>query len=356
MASISGNVTVAGDPDDWIACAFDANTHAFAGVAAASSGTYEITGLTAGKAYVVACRPKSGPVWASGRATSANDYTLPTDPVTTPYLYKASALSPLDANFADVVLLMHMDGSNDGATFTDVTGKTVTRVGAVTKTGVKQFGTASAYFDGTDDYLTLADNDALDFGTGDFTVECWVYANKSSQTNSFPRLLAKGNFGTTGGWNLVYIKSTGEIYFDIYTPTAVGFLVGTLTDDVWTHVAACRSGSTVYTWLNGSAGASSSNSTNLTNASALAIGAEPAATGDFLGYIDDVRLTKGVARYTSTFTAPSAAFPDNGNAYTGGSEPTWPTTPGNTVVDGGVTWTNMGHLVRPLMHGPLVAA
>lgn len=356
MASISGSVTIAGDPDDWIATAFDADTHTFAGVAAVSAGSYTISGLTAGKAYMVACRPKSGPAWLAEQAKTVNDYTVPADPVTTPYLYKATTATPQDADFANVSALLHMDGSNDGTTFVDVTGKTVTRVGGVvTKTATKRFGTASAYFEGSDDYLTLADTAALNFGTGDFTVESWVYAAKASQTASFPRLLAKGNFGTTGGWNLVYIKSTGELYFDIYTPSAVGFLVGTLPDNTWTHVAACRSGSTVHTFLDGVSGASSSNSTNLINTSTLAIGAEPAGTGDFLGYLDEIRLTKGVARYTSVFSPPAAAFANSAAALTAATEPTWPTTPGNTVADGDVTWTNMGELLDPLIAGPLIA-
>ena len=90
MASISGSVTIAGDPDDWIACAFDADTHAFAGVAVVSAGSYTISGLTAGKAYVVACRPKSGPAWSAGRVTIIGDYTTTSNPNDFPYIFKAT--------------------------------------------------------------------------------------------------------------------------------------------------------------------------------------------------------------------------------------------------------------------------
>ena len=66
---------------------------------------------------------------------------------------------------------MHMDGNDNGTTFTDECGKTVTAHGDVcTKTAEKKFGTASAYFDGVDDYLSLADSDDWNFSSGDFTI------------------------------------------------------------------------------------------------------------------------------------------------------------------------------------------
>lgn len=101
MASINGSVTLAGDPDDWIACAFDADTHAFVGSAAVADDAYEITGLTAGKAYMIACRPKTGGTWQANNSDYAfGDYAVPTDPEATPYIFKITAPEGASAIYA----------------------------------------------------------------------------------------------------------------------------------------------------------------------------------------------------------------------------------------------------------------
>ena len=355
MAALSANVVLTGDPDDWIAVAWDAETHAFGGEAPILNGSFSITGLTAGRAYMVACRPKTGPAWKAEAGFSLGNLVIPTNPIAKPYIFKATTATPRDPEFSKVVALLHMDGANDGTTFSEVTGKTVTRYGAVTKTSVKKFGTASAYFDGIDDYLTIADSPGLNLGTGDFTIELWAYGNRANQSQSFPRFLAKGNFGTLGAWNLVWIASTGDVYFDIYTPSTVGLLVGTMPNDAWSHMAITRSGSNVQTFMNGVVGSSVSNSTNLNITSTLAIGAQSSGSGVFRGYIDEVRITKGFARYTSPFTPPSSPFVDTAGALSGNTEPEWPTNTDETVSDGDITWSNMGRLIRPLIQGPAIA-
>ena len=214
---------------------------------------------------------------------------------------RAGGVVPTDAdpNFSSVSLLLHMDGENNSTTFTDSSPapKTASRNGDVKiRTAQSKFGVASALFDGVDDALLYTGDAPFQFGTGDFTIELWFYAAKADQTQDFPRLLAKGNFGTVGGWNLVYFKADGGLGFDIYTPSAVFFSVGVAADNTWHHVAVTRQGTTVRTFLNGVLGASGTSSTDLADNLPLAIGAEPSIASDFKGYIDDVRITKGVAR------------------------------------------------------------
>lgn len=221
-----------------------------------------------------------------------------------------------DPNYASVVLLVNFDGANGATAATDgsPSPKSVGFAGgAQLSTAQAKFGPSSLLLDGADDVVNLSNVADFVFGTGDFTIELWFYAQKSAQTNDFPRIIAKGNFAATGGWNLVYLKSSGELYFDIYAPSTISTLIATAADNTWNHVAISRQGTNLRTFLNGVAGGTATNSTNLSDASTLSIGAEPSFASDFKGYIDDVRLTKGVARYTAAFTPPTAAFP----AYAG---------------------------------------
>lgn len=371
MASISGNVTVTGDPDDWIATAFDADTHAYAGVAAVSEGGYTISGLTAGKAYVVACRPKTGPVWAASRETLVDNYVVPASPASTPYIFKATTAPVGDADFASVSLLLHCDGTNNSTTFTDVTGKTVTAGGnAKISTTQSKFGGASAAFDGNGDYLRVPYATSLDLGSGDFTVEAFIYV--TAYSSGYACLCGTYTFGTVdggsqnSGW-LVGIGPTGKLLFGWGNNGAFTTLVessGAVGTGAWKHVAVVRSGTALKLYINGTNDGSATKSDNITvSKSYLYVGSYNRsdtpyqAANSINGYIDEVRITKGVARYTgSSLTPPSAAFLDQASAKTGSSEPAWGTTPDSTTEDDGVTWTNMGRLIQPLMQGPLIAA
>lgn len=348
MASISGSVTIAGDPDDWIACAFDADTHAFAGVAAVSAGAYEITGLTAGKAYVVACRPKTGPAWAASRVTAETDYTVPTDPVSTPYLFKATSPGITDS------VLLHMDGANGGTTFTDETGKSWSVVGdAKTSTAQSKFGGSAGLFDGNDAITTPADTD-FQFGTGDFVIETWLYPTSSVAAADFighRNVLDPDTFWfvrrDTSGNVRFYNKVSTSVIFDITTSGA------TVPNNAWSHVACVRNGTAINVYINGtSRGSATTSSAMAYPAYPLRIGAGD-DTGGLIGYMDEVRLRADNAGITGNFTPAASAYL---GSSTGSTEPTWPTTPGNTVADGDVTWINMGQLVQPLMQGPLIAA
>jgi hypothetical protein len=322
MASISGNVTIAGDPDDWIACAFDADTHAFSGVAAVSGGAYSISGLTAGKAYVVSCRPKSGAAWAArDYSLSQGDYCVPFDPATTPYTFKATSVAVADPYFDNVVLLLPCDGGNNSTTFTDVKGHTVTANGnAKLSTSQAKWGASSAVFDGNSDYLHLTDSDDWTFG-GDFTLEAWVYPVATASMYIFS--FSVGTYTLT-----VKLDSLLKVQASVFT-----LITGTTSAQLsqWNHVAFTRSGTTVRVFLNGNLEASANDPSAYTvNCSNNRI-SESAQT--FNGYVDDIRITKGVARYTSSFSVASSAFPTQAGGGTGTSEPTWPITPGATVVD-----------------------
>jgi hypothetical protein len=232
---------------------------------------------------------------------------------------------PGDTYFANVVSLLHMEGSNNGTTFTDVKGKAWTNAGnAVTSTTQKKFGTTSAYFDGNIDYISTPAHNDLEFGTSPFTIECWIYiAGNSPQAGGpgyrYATIVSElssnvggvafsiAGSGTTTGTGLLWEdKSTGSSISGTWTVT--------VSQGAWHHVAMSRDGATIYLALDGTV-----YSTSVTGGVSRTIGSAsyPMLVGrqnvssftyDFNGYIDELRITKGTARYTANYDVPTAAF------------------------------------------------
>ena len=215
---------------------------------------------------------------------------------------------PNDPNFAFNSLLLHGNGTNGSTVITDSSGspKTVTAVGnAQISTAQSKFGGSSMLFDGTGDRLTTPSDSALTFGSNNFTVEAWAY---EIVRPTFPTIIEIGAhlgvsgiiFLTNNGGNLAGVYSGG---FFAMTPT------GSLT--AWNHYAWVRSGNFIQTYVNGVGGTAASFTNNLTSTT-VTIGSQSGGgvNYDFNGYIDDLRVTKGVARYTSNFTPPTLPFPD----------------------------------------------
>jgi Concanavalin A-like lectin/glucanases superfamily len=184
---------------------------------------------------------------------------------------------------------------------------------------VKKYGTGSLAFDGTGDYLKMPTSPNFDFGTGDFTVECWVYLTGYS-TSSNACVFDKDFNGATGTRSFSFVISgTGSSWTGIYMllGNSAGSLAGvtgttTLNLNTWYHLAYTRSSGTGYVFVNGNLLNSGSITTN------IAINTTPVNVGrsgysgypyELPGYIDDLRITKGYARYTTNFTPLTAALP-----------------------------------------------
>ncbi len=217
---------------------------------------------------------------------------------------------PGDIYFNNVSLLLNMNGPEGGTTFTDSssTPKTVTPNGNVkTSTIQSKFGGASAYFDGTGDYLSIPSNTAFGFGTGDFTCEMWLYLNSNTGTIN---LL---DFRTTATaipwvWNITGSK------LGMYTPSGT-LAVGTaiLNTATWYHLAITRKDGVIRHFVNGVLDGQATNTSDFSSSCPLRISGAPDNTANINGYIDDLRITKGIARYTENFTPPSSEF----SRYTG---------------------------------------
>jgi hypothetical protein len=207
-----------------------------------------------------------------------------------------------DEYWANVSLLLHMDGSNGSTTFTDSSANnfTISVFGnAQVSTTDPKFGTGALTLDGSGDYLTTPADTAFAFGTGDFTVECWVYVN-SGNTND--GVFTFGGQGTglsvaviSGQWSL---RPGGDDAF------------GSVVTGEWQHLAVCRSGTNMRLFINGTqTGMTITGSTDLTD-NQLKIGYYYNTSFAINAKIDEFRVTKGVARYTANFTAPTLPFPN----------------------------------------------
>jgi hypothetical protein len=160
----------------------------------------------------------------------------------------------------------------------------------------------SGYFDGTGDFLTVANNAALNVETGDFCVECWFNRPSYASGTDSDILVAKGtnNF-------VLAINPSNQIQFAQYGVALLLTSTTIVTYNQWFHVAVTRSGTTLRMFVNGVQEASTTSSANFTSTTALNIGLDPLNTAQkFIGYISNLRLVKGSAVYTSAFT-PSTA-------------------------------------------------
>ena len=217
-----------------------------------------------------------------------------------------------DPDYSSVSLLLHGDGTNGSQTFLDNSPsvKTLTAFGtAQISTAQSKFGGSSLFFDNSLlNYITAPSNADFAFGTGDFCVEAWIYQRSQSQ---YASLLEIGNHQTNTG--ILFI--TGSNGFQIYSNAFIGGAGNPLSLNVWQHVAYSRSGTTLRVFLDGvqqGSNATFSNNLSVTTNVSIGFAATTAFSDyDFDGYIDDIRITKGVARYTANFTVPTEAFPNS---------------------------------------------
>jgi hypothetical protein len=201
-----------------------------------------------------------------------------------------------------------MDGSHGSQVFTDSgrNSKNVTRIGSPQiSTTQSKFGGSSAYFDGSS-AISFSPSQDWSFGSGDFTIECWVYLLSHGYPE--PSTTGYNHFFSVTNQNTFGFKSWRDAYY-LYTGTHD---VMTTTGPVlnsWQHLALSRNGTSLKIFVNGvQAGSSAISSTKTFGANDTAfIGS--GWEGEFLhGYIDEFRVTKGVGRYSTNFTPPTSAF------------------------------------------------
>jgi hypothetical protein len=187
------------------------------------------------------------------------------------------------------------------AGITDATSKNVLETvgNAQISTTQSKWGGASMSMS-SGGYLVGPKTDLTSFGTGDFTMECWVYFNVN---NAFQGVIATGNQST--GQGTIRLSSGGKLQA-LMSGTAMITGATTVSTSTWHHVALTRSGTSLRLFLNGVQDGSATDSNSYTGTGGVFVGND---TGNYLnGFVDDVRITKGFARYTANFTPPTSAL------------------------------------------------
>ena len=158
-------------------------------------------------------------------------------------------------------------------------------------------------FDGTGDWYTIPDGTWIDLGTGDFTMEAWIYLTASG---SWRAVLGSGNWGgpSTYDWTWDVNAGDNKLRFNMYngsTESGVNMTTA-IVNSTWTHVAVVRSGGTLKQYLNGTVNGTTLSSTHdITSHGVVYIGNQSRGV-PWQGNIQEVRISNN-ARYTSNFTS-----------------------------------------------------
>ena len=221
-----------------------------------------------------------------------------------------------DSNFDKVELLLPFDGANDATSTTDESDSnhTVTFNGSADiSTAQSKFGGSSLYVGGgSNDWVNIAGSTDFNFGTDDFTIECWIYRNGTSYGFVFETRGGEDTSSTDGIGLYMGSGGNNEIGVAVNRSNVILINQDHQTNDQWQHFAVVREGSTMTLYIDGTARGTGSNSTDFDRSRPFRLGNFHGSSSggyQFPGYIDDFRVTKGLARYTSNFTPPSAAHP-----------------------------------------------
>jgi hypothetical protein len=201
-------------------------------------------------------------------------------------------------------LLMHMNDS----TFKDECGHTIINNGVTLDINTKKNGTGSAKFNGSN-YFNINNNADLDLGSSNFTIEFWVYPTVNLNSAGIIGKLNVSGFGA-----FVICMSNGNWIFNSSNSTSAwtisGKLIGSVDLNMWQHLAVCRDNNNLYLFKNGILITTTTiTHTLISNSDTINIGRYNYSSPIyFTGYIDEVRIIKGIAKWTANFVVPTIEY------------------------------------------------
>ena len=180
---------------------------------------------------------------------------------------------------------------------------------------IDKYGSGAMYFSGsanleTNGYIKAGIGELANLSSGDFTVECWFYGMNNSLADTESSLFQQGEHD----WRLMFRRLSGQLVlrYAVASVEQISTAGNLFSLNTWNHVAVCKSGATTTLYLNGvsvgTTAASPANSTNFVYVGSNLVGTS--VYWPLNGYINDFRLTKGVARYTGNFTPPTVPLPN----------------------------------------------
>jgi hypothetical protein len=168
------------------------------------------------------------------------------------------------------------------------------------------------YFDGNSDYLMVPASDSFELGSADYTIECWVNISAAASVGG---IFSKGTPGTTANsWSLEFNTTNNYVSWYVHSASSAIYIITgsqNIKTSNWIHIAVTKSGNDTKMFVDGvQDGSTYTGAYTIAEGGNLYLGggAYAPTTRTITGYISDFRITKGLARYTSNFTAPTEAL------------------------------------------------
>ena len=229
------------------------------------------------------------------------------------YIYAAFAESAPGDPGPDAFKILETLNTQDQSS----SAHTVTNNGASFQTSVQKFyGGAAAFASGQ--YVTVPDSTELRVGTGDFTIEVWMHPT-SYGSASYPSVISK-YADSDLSW-ILRLHSSGQLvwYNGANAGTNSASASGLSLLNQWSHIAVARQAGVTKIYLNGSQVLSVADTYNYDDSNPLVFGRQDLSNNNpFIGYLQDFRLYKGIAKYTSSFSPPERSIQGTARRYPSG--------------------------------------
>ncbi len=255
--------------------------------------------------------------FVKGTAVYTGAFTPPTRPLSASGADSASAYpstSNVNTSFAASATSLFLNFTNAGVVDSAAKNVLETVGNARISTTQSKFGGSSMYFDGTGDYLKFPSSELVPFASNEkFTIEGWIYPSAATAGQIYGIYTTRNSGISAYAIAITLFGSPLKINVEIATSGSALVTISsstTISANTWYHFAVVHDGTQLKLYLNGTSEGTPATTSQATTLKVMALGRYYVDIDNyyFNGYIDDFRITKGYARYTSNFTPPTSTF------------------------------------------------